>query len=304
MFKYSKGAIFLKKNVKRKRKSGTKILVLLWVLVFLIIGFELVFRNEIKFITLDYLSRVSTCEIGKVKEKERSGMKTVSLEEFLNYENVTVDESLLLVNEKHKLSEIYSPQTVYHEERNVEMNVCAKDSFDDLSEALYAETGETLFVSSAYRDFEKQKEIKEEEGETAQNPGCSEHQTGLALDVFVKNFAGESFIKSPSGQFINENCGDYGFIIRYTSFGKEKTGIPYEPWHLRYVGLPHSIILSNSKITFEDYIDFFELGKFYTYENYIITRQSTKNIFVPKNFNRAVVSEDNTGAVMITFETE
>lgn len=304
MFKYSKGAIFLKKNAKRKRKSGTKILVLLWVLVFLIIGFELVFRNEVEFVTMDYLSRVSTCEIGKIEPAKLSGTKTVSLEEFLNYENVTVVESLLLVNEKYEISENYAPQVVYHEERNVEMNVCAKDSFDDLSEALYAETGETLFISSAYRDFEKQKEIKEEEGETAQNPGCSEHQTGLALDVFVKNFAGESFIKSPSGQFINENCGDYGFIIRYTSFGKEKTGISYEPWHLRYVGLPHSKIISNSKITFEDYIGFFELGKFYTYENYVITRQSTKNIFVPKNFNRAVVSEDNTGAVMITFETE
>ena len=253
---------------------------------------------------MDYLSRVSTCEIGKVEEKERSGMKTVSLDEFLGYDNVMVDESLLLVNEKHKLNENYIPQTTFHQERDVEMNICAKESFDELSKALFEETGETLFISSAYRDFEKQKEVKEEEGKTAQEPGCSEHQTGLALDVFVKNFAGESFIKSPSGQFINENCGDYGFIIRYTSFGKEKTGISYEPWHLRYVGLPHSKIISNSKITFEDYIDFLKIGKFYTYENYLITRQNTKNIFVPKSFESAVVSEDNTGAVIITFKIE
>lgn len=294
----------VKNNRNKKRKNGTRILVLLWVLVFFAIGFELFFRNEIKFITMDYLSRVSTCEIGKVEEKERSGMKTVSLDEFLGYDNVMVDESLLLVNEKHKLNENYIPQTTFHQERDVEMNICAKESFDELSKALFEETGETLFISSAYRDFEKQKEVKEEEGKTAQEPGCSEHQTGLALDVFVKNFAGESFIKSPSGQFINENCGDYGFIIRYTSFGKEKTGISYEPWHLRYVGLPHSKIISNSKITFEDYIDFLKIGKFYIYENYLITRQNTKNIFVPKSFESAVVSEDNTGAVIITFKIE
>ena len=294
----------VKNNRNKKRKNGTRILVLLWVLVFFAIGFELFFRNEIKFITMDYLSRVSTCEIGKVEEKERSGMKTVSLDEFLGYDNVMVDESLLLVNEKHKLNENYIPQTTFHQERDVEMNICAKESFDELSKALFEETGETLFISSAYRDFEKQKEVKEEEGKTAQEPGCSEHQTGLALDVFVKNFAGESFIKSPSGQFINENCGDYGFIIMYTSFGKEKTGISYEPWHLRYVGLPHSKIISNSKITFEDYIDFLKIGKFYTYENYLITRQNTKNIFVPKSFESAVVSEDNTGAVIITFKIE
>ena len=294
----------VKNNRNKKRKNGTRILVLLWVLVFFAIGFELFFRNEIKFITMDYLSRVSTCEIGKVEEKERSGMKTVSLDEFLGYDNVMVDESLLLVNEKHKLNENYIPQTTFHQERDVEMNICAKESFDELSKALFEETGETLFISSAYRDFEKQKEVKEEEGKTAQEPGCSEHQTGLALDVFVKNFAGESFIKSPSGQFINENCGDYGFIIRYPIFGEKKTGIPYEPWHLRYVGYPHSRIINQSKITFEEYIDFFETGKFYKYENYVITRQNTKNIFVPKSFESAVVSEDNTGAVIITFKIE
>lgn len=304
MFKYSKGAIFLKKNVKKKRKSGTKILVLLWFFVFLIIGFELVFRNEIKFVTMDYLYRISNCEIGQVETAKLSGTKTVSLEEFLGYDNVTVDESLLLVNEKYKLSENYVPQTIYHQEREVEINACAKGAFDNLSEALYDETGGTLFISSAYRDFEKQKEVKGEEGETAQKAGCSEHQTGLAVDVFVKNFAGKSFIKSESGQFINENCGDYGFIVRYPIFGEKKTGISYEPWHLRYVGLPHSIIISNSKITFEEYIDFFELGKFYTYGNYVITRQNTKNIFVPKSFKSAVVSEDNTGAVIITFKIE
>lgn len=298
----------MKKKVKnsrnKKRKNGTKILVLLWILVFFAIGFELFFRNEIKFITMDYLSRVSTCEIGKVEIKERTGMKTVSLEEFISDENVMVDESLLLVNEKHKLNENYIPQTTFHQERDVEMNICAKESFDELSKALFEETGETLFISSAYRDFEKQKEIKAEEGEIAQEPGCSEHQTGLAFDVFVKNFAGESFIKCESGQFVNENCGDYGFIVRYPSFGENKTGIPFEPWHLRYVGLPHSKIINKSKITFEEYIDFLEIGKFYIYENYLITRQNTKNIFVPKSFESAVVSEDNTGAVIITFKME
>ena len=292
----------VKNSRKSKKRNGTKILVLLWVLVFIAIGFELFFRNEVKFITLDYLSRVSTCEIGKVGEVELSGMKTVSLDEFLGYDNVKVNESLLLVNGRYKLGENYTPQTIIHQEREAEMNMCAKESFDELSEALFEKTGETLFISSAYRDFEKQKEIKANEGATAQKPGCSEHQTGLAMDVFVKNFSGGSFIKSPSGQFVNDNCGDYGFIIRYTAFGERKTGIPFEPWHLRYVGLPHSKIINESNMTFEDYINFLEIGKFYTYNNYLITRQNTKNVFVPKNFESAIVSEDNTGAVIITFK--
>ncbi len=287
---------------KKKRKNSIRIIVVLWLFVFATIGFELLFRNEIKFVTLDYLSRISNCEIGKVEKLKLTGTKTVSLEEFLGYNNVIANESLLIVNEKHKLSEGYSPQIVYHNERDVEMNTCSKEAFNELSNVLLEKTGETLFISSAYRSFEKQKEIKNEEGDNAQNPGCSEHQTGLALDVFVKNFAGKSFIKSPSGQFINDSCGDYGFIIRYPFWGQSKTGIPYEPWHLRYVGLPHSKIINQSKITLEEYVEYLELGRFYSYENYIITRQNTKNIFIPKSFESAVISEDNTGSVIITFK--
>lgn len=293
----------MEKIMKKKKRYGTKILILLWVIVFLVIGYELIIGNDVKFAVTDYCSRISTAEINKVKPAENMGTKTVSLEEFLGYENVSVDESLLLVNDKNCIGENYTPRLVEHKERQVEMNVCAKDPFDLLSKALLEETGETLYISSAYRDFEKQKEIKNQEGETAQEAGCSEHQTGLALDVFVQYSAGEGFIKNESGQFVNKNCGDYGFIIRYPLFAKNKTGIGYEPWHLRYVGLPHSEIIGKSKISLEEYIDFFEVGKFYTYENYVITRQNTKNIFIPKDFESAVVSEDNTGSVIITFKT-
>lgn len=292
----------VKNSTKEKRGKITKILVVVWAFVFLILGFELFSKNEIKFVAKDYFLRVSSKEIESIENAKHLDIKKVSLEEFLCNNNVTVDESLLLVNGKYKINENYVPQVIYHEERDVEINRCAKDAFDELSKALFEKTGETLFISSAYRDYEKQQEIKEEEGKIAQNPGCSEHQTGLAIDVFVKNFAGKSFIKSQSGQFVNEKCGDYGFIIRYPVFGEGKTGISYEPWHLRYVGLPHSKIINNSKITFEDYIEFFELGDFYTYENYVITRQNTNNIFVPESYESAVVSEDNTGAIIITFK--
>lgn len=287
--------------MKMKKSKGTRILVVLWLIVFAVIGFELVFRDEVKFITMDFLSRISTSEINKVEAADNIATKTMSLDEFLTCENVTVNESMLLVNTEYILNENYSPQTVYHEERDVTMNSCVKNSFNELSEALFYETGETLYISSALRTAEEQKSIKEEEGDMAQEPGCSEHQTGLALDVFVQNFAGEGFIKCQSGQFVNEFCGDYGFIIRYPIFGEKLTGISYEPWHLRYVGYPHSKIINESYITFEKYIESFDIGAFYTYENYIITRQSTENIIVPPEFESAVISEDNTGALFITF---
>ena len=33
-----------------------------------------------------------------------------------------------------------------------------------------------------------------------------------------------------------KNAENYGFILRYAKDKTDKTGIMYEPWHLRYVG--------------------------------------------------------------------
>ena len=90
-------------------------------------------------------------------------------------------------------------------------------------------------------------------------PGCSEHQTGLAIDLALR---------SDSIDFIRPDfpydgvCGrfraiaaDYGFIERYPS-GKEKiTGIAAEPWHFRYVGRPHARLMRDMGLTLEEYVE-------------------------------------------------
>ena len=90
-------------------------------------------------------------------------------------------------------------------------------------------------------------------------PGCSEHQTGLAIDLALR---------SDSIDFIRPDfpydgvCGrfraiaaDYGFIERYPA-GKEKiTGIAAEPWHFRYVGRPHARLMRDMGLTLEEYVE-------------------------------------------------
>lgn len=91
-------------------------------------------------------------------------------------------------------------------------------------------------------------------------PDCSEHQTGLAVDL-AENADAIDFIR-PS--FSNEGiCAEfrrlsvkYGFVERY---GKEKehlTGISHEPWHFRYIGYPHSLIMQERGLCLEEYIGF------------------------------------------------
>lgn len=287
---------------KRRKKNRFKVIAGLTVIAILICSIAVFTKQEARFILNDIYSRLQTNEIKKVIPIKETETKSITLEKLKSYPNVTVDESMLLVNEEYRISENYEPDTVEYEERAVTVNTCVTEAFSELSNALAAETGETLYISSAVRSFERQKEIKTEEGVLAQNPGASEHQTGLAVDVYVQYYAGESFIKSESGQFINSNCDDYGFIIRYPFFGKAKTGIGYEPWHLRYVGLPHAKIISNSLITYEQYVEFFETDVFYEYDGYLISRQKGNDITIPDNFESAVVSEDNTGHIFLTFD--
>ena len=149
---------------------------------------------------------------------------------------------------------------------------------------------------------ERAKALLERKRETtAAAPGASEHQTGLGIDVYVKNFAGEGFVKSQAGQFVNSESWKYGFIIRYPSYGKSSTGIKFEPWHIRYVGKPHAAIIYNDRQTLEKYIDSFETGEWYSADGYLISRQTVgESVTMPKAFGSAVISPDNTGCYMIT----
>ena len=90
-------------------------------------------------------------------------------------------------------------------------------------------------------------------------PGCSEHQTGLAIDLALRaeeiDFIRPAFpYDGVCGQF-RALAADYGFIERYEA-GKERvTGIAAEPWHFRYVGRPHARLMRERGLCLEEYVE-------------------------------------------------
>src|SRR5690606_38866221 len=114
-------------------------------------------------------------------------------------------------------------------------------------------------VNSGYRGFEEQAKLYKQMGAAyALPPGYSEHNTGLAIDV------GSTLMKmehAPEGKWMAENAWEYGFILRYPKDKTAITGIEYEPWHFRYVGLPHSIIMREKDLVLEEYIEFLKREK-------------------------------------------
>jgi len=110
-----------------------------------------------------------------------------------------------------------------------------------------------FIVTSGYRSFDEQSELYSARTDgTAAKPGTSEHETGLAFDVTA--MGNEDFALTPQFEWLSRNCGEHGFILRYPEGSAGITGTPYEPWHYRYVGLPHSKTIMDEGITLEEYV--------------------------------------------------
>lgn len=91
-------------------------------------------------------------------------------------------------------------------------------------------------------------------------PGCSEHETGLAIDLGVRkpdiDFIRPEFPYDGICQIFRSQAPYFGFIERYPAQKEGITGIGHEPWHFRYVGIPHALIMNKHHMVLEEYISF------------------------------------------------
>lgn len=122
---------------------------------------------------------------------------------------------------------------------------------------------------SGYRSLAEQKQIYRdslrENGSAFTSkfvamPNHSEHQTGLAIDLGEYqdkiDFICPDFPYEGICQEFREEAYKYGFIERYQKDKEEITKIGMEPWHFRYVGYPHSMIMKEKNFCLEEYIEF------------------------------------------------
>lgn len=95
-------------------------------------------------------------------------------------------------------------------------------------------------------------------------PGCSEHQTGLAMDLGRAakhiDFIRPAFPYDGVCGAFRKAAIQYGFVQRYTQEKEELTGISHEPWHFRYVGTPHAQLLDQYGLCLEEYAGFLKTG--------------------------------------------
>lgn len=192
----------------------------------------------------------------------------------VEYETDTSLDTQMLVNKYYLLSSDYAPNDLvsvpqtysWGELGSQKVREVAYNAFLDMWNAAEQE-GYYLMINSSYRSYQDQEAVynnyKSSSGQKyadsiAARPGSSEHQTGLAIDIFSKtNTNRNSFTDSPEAKWLEDNAHIYGFILRYPEDKVDITGYNYESWHFRYVGEDIATYIYEHDITFEEYYAYF-----------------------------------------------
>lgn len=123
--------------------------------------------------------------------------------------------------------------------------------------------GVNLKVWSPFRSYAIQNDLfkaqvnrvggdEEKAATVVARPGTSEHNTGLCADF---NMASDTFESTLMYTWMCENAEDYGFILRYPKDKQHITGVIYESWHWRFVGINNAKEINELGVTLEEFIE-------------------------------------------------
>ncbi len=199
--------------------------------------------------------------------------------DYIQYTKSGADELnewyLFLLNPTHTVDSSWSvPMTYLDEEYRLDSRIIT--AYKDMVKAA-ANDGVWLYPVSCYRSYEtqnrlywnrverakrdnpsfSQKEAEDYAATIVARPGTSEHQSGLAIDF---NSLEQDFGSTKAGKWLYTHCNDYGFILRYEKEKQSLTGVIWEPWHFRFVGVKHAKRMTELGYCLEEYIDYIKAG--------------------------------------------
>lgn len=182
--------------------------------------------------------------------------------------NKTCDWKLLVVNYNNKIPDGYTVET--KDMSGMQVGTRIYSAVEQMRNAA-SEDGIVLWISSAYRSNELQKQLYDNEvSDNIANgyskteaekiaatavavPGTSEHSTGLAVDL---NEVSEDFEDTAAYKWLSQHAADYGFVQRYSEDKQDITHIIYEPWHYRYVGVANAKEMDSKHMCLEEYVEY------------------------------------------------
>lgn len=231
---------------------------------------ELLGEEEIDTYTLDEI----LAEMGSAAEGAEPAENPRKDEPETDYASYTFSEDdwrLILINKQHSIPEDYEFPlgTISGSMR------CDERILEDLLTMMQAakDEGVDLVICSPYRDYNRQTYLFNRKitrymdagmsymdayktaSMTVTSPNASEHRIGLAIDFYSSTYKNlnEGFADTATGQWLAANSYRFGFILRYPKDKEYITGIEYEPWHFRYVGVEAATVITQKGITLEEF---------------------------------------------------
>ena len=224
---------------------------------------------------MDIVARYSTSDILDYNQ-DRLPTEERREPENSTYEFSEDDWRLILINKQHSIPDGYEEEVPLGNISTMKgIMHCDERIIDDLLDMIQAakNDGVTLAICSPYRDLQYQEmlfgrkitkcmnrglsymEAYQLASQAVTVPNASEHQIGLALDIVTDTYVAlnEGFADTAAGKWLAENSCKYGFILRYPKGKEDITGIEYEPWHFRYVGVEAATLMTEQGITLEEF---------------------------------------------------
>lgn len=251
-------------NKKTNRQKLLIFLILIFVMGF-VFGFLIGSRREKE---INFVLPESTPAISETPIETPTETPEKTIPENLPW-------NLTLVNFEHPLDETFKPSKL----AEVNNGYIADKRIADATKKMIADARSKdnvrIIALSAYRDYDYQMELfenkvirlqqekgysvdkaREEAKTVVAYPGTSEHQLGLALDLVDARHVklDESQENTAAYKWLYEHCHEYGFIVRYPNGKTDITGIIYEPWHFRYVGIEAATYIMENNLTLEEYL--------------------------------------------------
>ena len=183
------------------------------------------------------------------------------------------DARLVLVNANLPFDEEPSPTLDAADEAGTQLEAEAAQQYRSMAVAAQAD-GITLTLVTGYQDADTRQAAYEARVQTYRDKrkseeeaarlaatiqpaaNANEHGTGYAADILSADDPQQdtSFAETRAYEWLTAYAAEYGFILRYPQDRQAATGIVFEPWHWRYVGVENALAIRASGLSLEEFI--------------------------------------------------
>ena len=184
------------------------------------------------------------------------------------------DKRLMLVNANLPLTEEPTPElAVADDATGVSLEAEAAAAYREMAEAAKQDEIE-LVLTAGYQDAAARQSAYEAAVQSYRESGCSEEEatakaatvqpapeaseyaTGYGADILAADSMEKDtgFADTRAYEWLEAYAAEYGFILRWPQERQAATGMVFEPWHWRYVGVENALAIRASGLSLEEFL--------------------------------------------------